>query len=218
MQFQISELFSSFLLNFMAFFALMNPFANTAIFLSFTENDDKETKKLLAKKSMFTAFMVMLVFTLIGKHIFGIFGISISAFRIAGGILVTSIGFNMLHGEKSAINTPNSSDKESALQAKLSIAVSPLAVPLFAGPGTITTAMNGVLTGGIETIIIILTSFGSLCLITYVMFLYGHKMLFFIGKNGINVITRLMGLMLSVMGVEIFLTGLKSVVIMLKGV
>ena len=213
-----SNIVTSFILNFTAFFAIMNPLANTAIFMSFTENDDNETKKILAKKSLLTAFIVIAIFSVGGKYIFDFFGISLAAFRLTGGILVTSIGFNMLHGHKSAINTPNSSDKESAMAAKLSIAVSPLAVPLFAGPGAITTAMNAVATGGVISVGVILSSFGLLCLITYVMFLYGSKIMFFMGKNGINVVTRLMGLMLSVMGVQIFITGLTSVVKTLKGV
>ncbi len=211
-----NELVADFILYFSTFFALMNPFANTAIFISFTENDDRETKKILARKSLVTAFLVILVFTIGGRFIFDFFGISLTAFRITGGILLASIGFNMLHGEKSAINTPTSSDKESALQAKLSVAVSPLAVPLFAGPGAITTAMNEVASFGAAGAITVLSSFLLLCLITYSMFLHGDKIMFFMGKNGVNVITRLMGLMLSVIGVQIFINGLKSVIETLK--
>jgi len=127
---------------FMAFFAIMNPIANTPIFIGLTEGDEAAVKRKIASQSLILAFGIVLVSCLAGNLIFKAFGITLPAFRITGGILVFIIGFQMLHGNPSEVHNPSHADNRKSIEAQLSIIVSPLAVPILAGPGTIATAMS----------------------------------------------------------------------------
>lgn len=127
---------------FMGFFAIMTPIANTPIFLSLTADDAPAIRMQVAMKAVITAFGLILVFCLLGKLIFSLFGITLPAFRITGGLLVALIGYNMLHGEPSKVHHSGSVDQKVSTEAELSVAVTPLAIPILAGPGTIATAMN----------------------------------------------------------------------------
>ena len=204
----MSNLSSHSLTVFLGFFAIMNPIANTPIFIGLTGDDDLATRKQVALRSLITAFLIVFLFCILGKVIFELFGITLPAFRITGGALIILVGFQMLHGEQSTIHNPTKEDTNNAKEAKLSIAVSPLAMPILAGPGTIATAMNYSATGNILEIVITVASFAVLCGITYLFFIFGQRLVKFIGVNGINVITRLMGLILAVIGTQMVIQGI----------
>ena len=136
---------------FMGFFAIMNPIANTPIFLGLTEGENKGDKKKIAKTASVTAFIIVVAFIIAGKYIFELFGITIPAFKITGGILIFYVGFEMLMSQKSKIHSTNSEENSS-------IAISPLAIPILAGPGTIVTAMNFVTDANYIHIGIVITS------------------------------------------------------------
>ena len=159
-----------------------------------------------------TTFVIIVVFCLLGKLIFDLFGITLPAFRITGGVLVALIGFQMLHGEQSSVHQPTSEDQKSSMEAALSIAVTPLAIPILGGPGTIATAMNYASTGGVAQMIITIAAFAALCVITYGFFVFGQRLVTFLGSSGLNVITRLMGLILAVIGVQMLIGGITGAV------
>ncbi len=192
----------------MGFFAIMNPIANVPIFLGLTSGDDKQTTKTVALQSLSLAFLVIVVFSIAGKVIFELFGITLPAFRITGGLLVFLIGFHMLQGKQSSIHHPNEKDKQKCREAALSVAISPLAMPILAGPGTIATAMNFSAGGGLIGMVVTIISFAVLCLITYVFFVFGEKFVTFIGVGALGVITRMMGLILAVIGTQMVIEGL----------
>ncbi len=192
----------------MGFFAIMNPIANVPIFLGLTSGDDKLTTKTVALQSLALAFLVIVVFSIAGKVIFELFGITLPAFRITGGLLVFLIGFHMLQGKQSSIHHPNDKDKQKCREAALSVAISPLAMPILAGPGTIATAMNFSAGGGLTGMVVTIVSFAVLCLITYVFFVFGEKFVTFIGVGALGVITRMMGLILAVIGTQMVIEGL----------
>ncbi len=193
---------------FMGFFAIMNPIANVPIFLGLTSGDDKQTTRTVALQSLALAFLVIVVFAIAGKVIFELFGISLPAFRITGGLLVFLIGFHMLQGKQSSIHHPNEEDKQKCREAALSVAVSPLAMPILAGPGTIATAMNFSAGGGLAGMVVTIVSFAVLCIITYAFFVFGEKFVTFIGVGALGVITRMMGLILAVIGTQMVIEGL----------
>ena len=198
---------------FMGFFAIMNPVANTPVFLGLTEEDDPETRRKIATKALMVSFVIILVFSAAGKLIFDLFGISLPAFRIMGGILVALVGYHMLQGgEHSSVQHPSEEDKRKSLEAEMEIAITPLAMPILAGPGTIATAMNFASTGGISEFIVTVGAFFVLCVITYVFFVSGERFVKYIGDNGIKVITRLMGLILAVIGVQMLIEGVGGAV------
>ena len=204
----MSALSSHALTVFLAFFAIMNPVANTPLFLSLTDGDDPAVRRQVAFQSLLLAFGLVLLFCLFGKMIFEMFGITLPAFRIAGGALVILIGFQMLHGNPSKVHHPSAEATAQTREAELSVAISPLAMPILAGPGTLATAINFSSTSHISDILITIVDFGLLCLITYAFFLTGERLVTFIGKSGINVVTRMMGLILAVIGVQMAIEGI----------
>ena len=190
-----------------AYFAIMNPISNTATFIGLTTGDDRATKKAIAAKSLLLAFVIIAVVSVAGNLLFKVFGITLASLRITGGIVVFVIGYNMLQGSGAAAHSPAKEDIASSREAQLSVAVSPLAVPMLAGPGTIATAMSFA-SGGWLHIGVSLVAFAVICLVTYLSFMASDKLVAYLGQNGLNVITRLMGLIVASIGVGMFLTGI----------
>jgi multiple antibiotic resistance protein len=201
---------------FMGFFAIMNPIANTPIFLGLTAEDTPDIRKRVAKKALITAFGLILLFSLLGKLIFTLFGITLPAFRITGGVLVALIGYNMLQGDQSKVHQPGSEDQDVSIEGEVSVAVTPLAIPILAGPGTIATAMNFASAGGVGDMVITIVAFAALCLITYGFFISGQRLVAFLGDDGLGVITRIMGLILAVIGVQMLIDGIAGAIELAK--
>ncbi len=194
---------------FMGFFAIMNPIANVPIFLGLTSGDDEQTTATVALRSLLLAFLIVAVFSVAGKVIFELFGISLPAFRITGGLIVFLIGFHMLQGHPSSIHQSDE-DTQKHREVALSVAISPLAMPILAGPGTIATAMNFSARGGLVDMAVTIAMFAVLCVITYVFFVFGEKFVTFIGDSALGAITRMMGLILAVIGTQMVIEGLKG--------
>jgi multiple antibiotic resistance protein len=201
---------------FMGFFAIMNPIANTPIFLGLTDGYDRQTTKAVALRALALSFLIILVFCLAGKLFFHLFGISLSAFRITGGILVFLIGYQMLQGQQSSMHSHRDEESGSINKAALDIAVSPLSLPILAGPGTIATAMNYSAKGGLANVSITIAAFAVLCFITYVFFVSGQKLVEYIGESAIKAITRMMGLILAVIGMQMLIEGVYGAIHMFK--
>jgi len=198
---------------FMGFFAIMNPVANTPVFLGLTADDDAGTRRKIAAKALLVSAVIIVIFCAAGKIIFTLFGITLPAFRITGGILVALVGFHMLQGgEHSTVQHPSDEDKKKSLDAALQVAITPLAMPILAGPGTIATAMNYASAGTLTEFVVTISAFFVLCAITYVFFLSGERLVKYIGDNGVKVITRLMGLILAVIGVQMLIHGIGGAV------
>lgn len=195
---------------FLGFFAIMNPLANTPVFLALTAGEDRNVTRQVARNAVLLTFCIIAVVCVVGRLIFALFGITLPAFQIMGGVLVALIGFRMLQGESSSVHKPSDTDIEDSMEARLSIAVSPLAVPILAGPGTITTAMNFAAAPGTYELIITVLGFAVLCLVTYLCFVSGRRIVRVLGRNGLNVVTRIMGLILSVVGVQMLIDGIRG--------
>jgi multiple antibiotic resistance protein len=193
---------------FMGFFALMNPIANTAIFTSSTANMTSTEKRQTALSATRTTFGIIFLFCILGKGIFEVFGISLPAMRVTGGILVFLVGFKMVNGEKSSMHHMSETEKSAPINKD--IAISPLAMPILAGPGTIATAMNNTASGEFSEVVITVVGFALLCLITFFCFVYGERIINKLGHTGLQLISRLMGLIIAVVGIEMLLHGIFS--------
>lgn len=193
---------------FMGFFAIMNPIANVPIFLGLTSGDDKQTTATVALRSLTLAFIIVTLFSVAGKVIFELFGLTLPAFQITGGLIVFLIGFHMLQGGHSSVQHPSEEDKQKSREAALSVAVSPLAMPILAGPGTIATAMNFSAGGGFMEMVVTIIMFAVLCAVTYILFIFGEKFVTYIGASALGVVTRMMGLILAVIGTQMVIEGL----------
>ncbi len=188
---------------FVGFFAIMNPIANTPIFMGLVEGEDKQGKKTIAKTAVITAFIIVVIFVLLGKYIFELFGITIPAFKITGGILIFYVGFEMLMSKKSKIHNNENHETQSG------IAISPLAIPILAGPGTIVTAMNYTTNATYTHISIVILVFGLMIFLTYVAFTVSEWIVKKVGRNLISVIGKLMGLILAIIGTGMITEGVK---------
>ena len=192
---------------FMGFFAVMNPIANVPIFLSLTSTQNAKTTRAIAFQALLLAFIIIVLFSATGKIIFDLFSISLPALRMTGGLIVFLIGFHMLQGQSSSVHHPGATERRSAQKAALNIAVSPLAIPILAGPGTIATAMNFSAGGGYTKIAVTIGVFGVVCVMTYMFFIFGGRFVKYIGASALGAITRLMGLILAVVGTQMVIDG-----------
>lgn len=200
----MDSLFQHTLTIFMAFFAIMNPIANTAAFTGLTANLSAVEKQAVALKAIIITFILISLFALLGQKIFNLFGITLPALRITGGILVFMIGYHMLQGSASKIHA---ADNQGDSDNSNDIAISPLAVPLLAGPGTIATAMS-YSSSDITQDLLTIAVFFILCVITYFCFRFSNQIISKIGQNGLSIVTRLMGLILAVIGTQMFIEGI----------
>lgn len=196
----MGDIFQHSLTVFLAFFSIMNPIANTAVFVGLTGEENRKRQFQIAFKALFISFCIIVAFSLLGKSIFHMFGITLPALRITGGVLVFVIGYHMLQGENSSLHKQGNHEVKD-------LAVSPLAVPILAGPGTIATAMNMSASGNWDDIFITVLTFGALCFLTFICFIFGQKLVHFLGESGVAIVTRLMGLILSVIGVQMLMSG-----------
>jgi multiple antibiotic resistance protein len=189
-----------------SFFAIMNPIANVPLFTGLTEDMDPGTRRATALKAVLLAMALVSAFIWSGPLIFSLFGISLGSFRIAGGLLIAWVGFQMLQGMHSSVSHNDSSGATSSNDTW----VSPLAIPILAGPGTIANAMS--LSAHAHKIDALMINGALLVigLITLIAFHLSNVIDRFMGENAMKVMTRLMGLILAVIGVEMFVAGTKN--------
>ncbi len=187
-----------------ALFAVLNPVGNVPVFLALTADRDGNAQRRIARRAVVVAFAIVMVFALFGQMILGIFGITLNAFRVAGGIILFTIALRLLEANPSHMHHPREEEGEED-----DVAVTPLGTPLLAGPGTIATVMalgahGGLLTGDL----LVFGSVGTVLLLTYFIFRSAPSIGQRLGPTGINIVTRLMGLLLAVVAVQMAADGL----------
>jgi membrane protein, MarC family len=200
-------LISLFIYAFTAIFVIVNPLSGLFTFLSMTSGYPPKTKNVYAKKSIMLAAMLSLFFALAGSLVLQLFDISVDALRIAGGIILITVGFNMV----TAKVNPIVSQKEITESGDKDFWVFPIAIPLLCGPGTISTVI--VLSGNIVTIwdmIVISFAVVSVYIIAYTMFRSSDLISNRLSYTGMLVITRLLGLLLTAIAVGMVMTGVKN--------
>lgn len=200
---------SQFFYAFMAFFAIMNPISNLPAYMALVADDSQKISRKIAFRSLLIAFVIVTVFIFSGDFIFKVFGITIVSFRIAGGILVAVIGYHMINGNHSP--SYKGMEQQAVNSDPMSIAISPLAMPLFAGPGTITTALS-LANGGLQNQLITIVAFTFLCVITYLLLRSAKQIAEFLGENLMKIITKLMGLLLFSIGIQMIITSVQSLI------
>lgn len=196
-------------------FAIVNPLGNIPFFYAVTDGYTHEDKKRVAAKTVVVTALVLFIFALFGQWIFGLYGITIPAFRIAGGILLFSIAFSMLNGQKSKTKLTDE-EKEEALQ-KDSVGIVPLGIPMFAGPGAITTVMilvsDALVTS--EAIIRLAVISGAILLtviISYETLVHSERIFNLMGRSGAMAFSRIMGLLLAAVAINFVLRGIAQAI------
>ena len=187
-------------------FVIVDPLATAPAFLAMTPNNTPEQRLRTARLACGTAAVVLLAFSVAGKVIFKIFGITMPAFQIAASIVLLIIALDMLRVQRSRVQETR--EEKQAGTEKDDIAITPLAIPVLAGPGTIATAMSYSPSGHWLEIGVTILMFTAICAVTFYAFVFSERILARIGRDGVAVITRLMGLILSVIGVQMILDGI----------
>jgi len=204
---------------FMGFLAIVNPLNTTPVFISVTSQlTDPKIKRKIAFRAVLYTFIIISLFCIGGKIIFQMFGITLPAFQITGGILLFAIGANLLHGQQSKIQKPDLCENvptDNGNEGYESIAISPLAIPILAGPGAISTAMNFAgATSSLNPVwhtAMVVGVFGVICVITLISFILGDKLIKFVGQAVISVVSRIMGLIVAVIAVQMVISGITNI-------
>lgn len=205
---------------FAAVFTIVNPINAMTFFVVLTRTYADDLKRRVINKAVLSATATLLVFAFVGNYVFALFGTSLPAFQIAGGVLLFSIGFTMMQGERSRTQLTQQ-DRQEALE-KETVGIVPLGIPMFAGPGAITTVMvlMAQASAPIDAmqIAIIVVSVLVTMTVSYVMLLRADAIFARIGRMGAYALTRIMGLILAAIAVQFVIFGIRGALVQYFGV
>lgn len=198
------------LITFSMIFFIVDPLGNIPVFLALTEGSSPAKRNRTARRASIVTLLILLLFAFIGEWILRLFRVTISSFQIAGGILIFIIALSMLQARRSRAKSSPEEEHERLQQEDISIF--PLAIPMLSGPAAITTVMVLINLSASFTqrmIVILAIILTSLC--CYFIMKESGRLLRVLRKTGINVLTRLMGLLLAVIAVQFVIDGIKTV-------
>ncbi len=198
------------LLCFTSFFTLTNPLGTMPVFLTMTKGLDEGERSHIVKRATIISFLILICFTFCGQFLFKFFCISTNGFRIAAGIIILKIGYDMLQARYT-----NTKLKDEEIKAYANdISITPLSIPMLCGPGAIA---NGIiLMDDADSWMLKVTLVSVIAIVyilTYIILRLSTRLVKFMGETGNNVMMRLMGLILMVIAVECFVGGMKPILI-----
>jgi multiple antibiotic resistance protein len=196
------------LITFTSVLFIVDPIAVIPTYLVITSGETPAERAVTAARACVAAAVLLAVFAAAGRYIFELFGITLPAFRIAGGFILWLVAMDMLRGQRTTQETPAEIVEG---QEKDDVAITPLAVPMLAGPGAISTVMvlAGQAQGMPQTIVV----YGSIALTAFMCWLslrLGDRLMARFGRTGIRIVTRLMGLLLAAVAVQFVITGVRD--------
>jgi multiple antibiotic resistance protein len=196
------------LVTFTSVLFIVDPVAAIPTYLVITQQESPTERRRTARRACIAMTVLLVVFGATGTMLFRAFGITLAAFRTAGGLILWYVAMDMLHGER---RTQEGRDELYEGQIKEDVALTPLAIPMLAGPGAISTAIvlagqaHGAAQSAVVYASIILTG-----LLSYVSLRLGEPLLGRLGKTGIRVVTRIMGLILAAVAVQFVFSGVRE--------
>lgn len=196
---------------FIGLLAIVDPIGAMPIFLSITQPNTIEEKKAIARLTALSFFVVLAVGLVSGEAILHLFGISIAAFRVAGGFVLFTMGISMLNSDHSEVRTANEEDKIEPKNPS-SVAVVPLAIPLLAGPGSLSAVIVYAHQSGkvLYNDIALAISISLIALLILITFSLAPEIDKRIGTTGMNIIAKIMGLITMSMAVEFIAGGMRD--------
>ncbi len=198
-----------FLKSFISLLALINPVGAVPFFLSLTSGQSGAERRRTIRVTSISVFCVIAVTTVLGQQIIGFFGISVGSLQVGGGIIMLLMAINMLNAQIG--NTRSTAEERDEAESKNSVAVVPLAIPLLTGPGSISTVIVYAASAHHWYDRIGLVVIGAvLAAVCFLSLRLAEPIARWVGQTGINIGTRLMGLMLSALAVEFIVDGLKA--------
>jgi multiple antibiotic resistance protein len=200
------DLLTLWLLYFTSFVTLMNPLGIMPVFMTMTSSLNRSQQKKTAIKALITAFSTLIIFAFGGQMLFGFFGISVAGLKVVGGVLFFIMGYDMLNARLSRMKI---ADEDSSSYVD-DISITPLGIPMIAGPGSITNAIILMdQSKHVNEKFALITSILAVCLVIFVILLSGDKIMRVLGETGNKVMMKLMGLIVMVLAVEFFFTGIE---------
>jgi multiple antibiotic resistance protein len=200
------------LLCFTSLLAIMNPLSAAPMYLGLTDGYTPANRRRTLRNAMLTAFAVLLVFALLGGTIFQLFGITIDAFRIAGGIIFFGIGMDMLQAKRSRVKATEEEEEEG--RHKEDVGITPLGIPMITGPGAITTVMV-LMTRATDgpRVAVVFGAVVAVLGIAWAVLAAAPRLVRFFGQTGLNVMTRIMGLLVTVIAVQFIVDGARPILL-----
>lgn len=198
------------LVTFTSVLFIVDPIALVPTYLVITQDQTQAQRRATARRACIAAVLLLVTFAAAGRAIFGLFGITMPAFRIAGGLILWLVAMDMLHGTRS---TQEGTAEITEATVKDDVAITPLAMPMLAGPGAISTVM--VLSGQTRTATQTIVVYGSIVLallIAWGTLRAAEWLVLRMGQTGIRVMSRLMGLLLAAIAVQFVITGVRDAI------
>jgi MarC family membrane protein len=196
------------LVTFTSILFIVDPVAAIPTYLVITQQETAVERQRTARRACIAMTVLLVVFGATGTMLFRAFGITLAAFRTAGGLILWFVAMDMLQGER---RTQEGRDEVYEGQIKEDVALTPLAIPMLAGPGAISTVI--VVAGqahGVAQSVVVYASIVLTGLISYVSLRLGEPLLGRLGKTGIRVVTRIMGLILAAVAVQFVFSGVRE--------
>jgi multiple antibiotic resistance protein len=206
----MTEIITFGLLCLTSFFTLINPLGTMPVFMSMTASLSDTQRKNTAKKASIIALFTIIAFAFTGQLLFKFFGISVNSFRVVGGVIFFIMGMDMLQARLGHVKIKDDEVKSYITD----ISITPLAIPMICGPGAITNSivlMEDATTFAKKAMLIF--CIGLILALTYFILYSSSKLIKLLGQTGINVMMRIMGLIVMVIAVEFFFSGLKPIII-----
>lgn len=202
-------MYSFFLIAFTTLLTTVNPVAALGPFITLTDGQSKEAKKRIVRRATLVSGLILVISAAVGSLVFRLFGISLPAFRIAGGILLFSVGVDMLNARYSRTKVTDEERKEANREED--IAIFPLATPLITGPGAVASSL--ILSESAKSIPGLLALYASIVLTQvclYIVLIQSDRLIKYIGPIPLKVLTRMMGLILAALATQFVLDGLSE--------
>lgn len=202
-----------FLMIFGALFSVMNPFGTVPVFVSLTQNHTKKERTKTAFLTAINVLLILLISFFIGKYILLFFGISINSLKIAGGLIITSSGFALLTGEFNKHKGMKKKNVKEDIETRAEISLTPLALPMIAGPGTISLLITyNQEYGGLNNIFIILAAIVLSATCIYVILNSSYYIVKALGASGINALSRIIGFVVIAIGIEFIISAILNII------
>jgi multiple antibiotic resistance protein len=205
----IHDLLTFSLLSLSAIFFVVDPMGVIPIFIAMTRNDSEERRARLARRAAITAFWILTLFALAGTFVFKVLGVSLAAFKVAGGVLLLLTSIEMLKAQEQRTRMTAEEEQESI--DKEDVAIFPLAIPLLAGPGSIATVTTLMAKAGrVIFAIPVILSIAVTCYASYLMLRAAGRIAQVLGVTGLSVMNRVIGLVIGAIAVQFMFDGLRE--------
>ena len=205
----VRDLLSFSLLSLSAVFFVVDPMGAVPVFVAMTQGDSEQKRREMARRASLTAFVILTLFAITGTVIFRLLGVTLGAFKVAGGILLLLTSIEMLRAQQ--VRTRIIPEEQQEGMEKDDVAIFPLAIPLLAGPGAIATvtALMG-RAGRTLFVVPVIASIAVTCVASYAMLRAASQLTRLLGVTGLNVMNRVIGLIIGAIAVQFMFDGLKE--------